>query len=253
MIGIFDSGSGGLTVLHAIRDVLPSSDVLYFGDIKNAPYGGKTHQELSKLTVNSLKLLRKRGATNLVSACNSVSASLALSIFDAFDLTQTQMIEMVGPTASYFKGADARILLCATVATITSGIYQNAFEMLDLNIQTAAIPALAGAIEFGKGKDELRTIITEAFKDINWDSIDVLVLGCTHYPLALEIFKEVVPPQVGIFDPALAVAERVEKKFWPQESGSGATTFLISQDSAPFRDFVKRLFPNTQYTIEVVE
>jgi glutamate racemase len=64
MIGIFDSGSGGLTVLRAIREARPSCDVLYFGDIKNAPYGGKSHEELSKLTINALKLLRKRGATN---------------------------------------------------------------------------------------------------------------------------------------------------------------------------------------------
>ncbi len=253
MIGIFDSGSGGLTVLHAIREVLPSADVVYFGDIKNAPYGGKSHEELSKLTVHSLKLLRKRGATNLVSACNSVSASLALSIFDAFDIAPTQMIEMVGPTASYFRGSDARILLCATVATIASGIYQNAFDMLDLQIQTVAIPALAGAIEFGKSPDELRTIIAEAFAPVDFSGVDVLVLGCTHYPLALEIFKEVVPSTIDIFDPALAVAERVEKKFWPQESGMGTTTFLISKESAPFRAFVERLFPNMHYTLEVVE
>lgn len=253
MIGIFDSGSGGLTVLHALRAVLPSADVVYFGDIKNAPYGGKSHEELSKLTVNALRLLRKRGATNIVSACNSVSASLALSIFDAFDMAPTQMIEMVGPTASYFRGSSARILLCATVATITSGIYQNAFEMLDITLQTVAIPNLAGAIEFGKSREELHAIIAAAFADVDWRGVDVLVLGCTHYPLALELFKEVVPPHVGIFDPALAVAERVEKKFWPQESGSGTTTFLISQDSPQFKAFVERLFPAMQYTLEVVE
>lgn len=253
MIGIFDSGSGGLTVLHAIREVLPSADVVYFGDIKHAPYGGKSHEELSKLTVNALKLLRKRGATNLVSACNSVSASLALSIFDAFDIAPTQMIEMVGPTASYFKGSSARVLLCATVATITSGIYQNAFEMLDIPLDTLAIPDLAGAIEFGKSREELQAIIARAFAGVDWSAYDVLVLGCTHYPLALGVFKEVVPQTVGIFDPALAVAERVEKKFWPQESGSGTTRFLISKESGPFIAFVERLFPGMQYELEVVE
>jgi len=253
MIGIFDSGSGGLTVLHAIRQVLPSADVLYFGDIKNAPYGGKSHEELSKLTINALKLLRKRGAGNIVSACNSVSASLALSIFDAFELTPKQMIEMVGPTASYFRGSNARILLCATVATVTSGIYQNAFEMLDVPVETVAIPELAGAIEFGTSRDDLKKIITAAFAGIKWSDFDVLVLGCTHYPLVTEIFKEVVPGGVAIFDPALAVAERVERLFWPQEAGVGSTTFIISKESGQFKGFVERLFPNLDVNPQVVE
>src|SRR5271165_3119459 len=120
MIGIFDSGSGGLTVLHAIRQVLPSADVIYFGDIKNAPYGSRSQEELSVLTIQALKLLENRGATNFVSACNSVSASLALSVLDVFTEKEMQIIEMVGPTVSYFKGSAARILLCATPATIRS-------------------------------------------------------------------------------------------------------------------------------------
>ena len=78
MIGIFDSGSGGLTVLKAIREVMPSADILYFGDIRNAPYGEKSREELSRLTVNSIRVLQARGATSIVSACNSVSASLAV-------------------------------------------------------------------------------------------------------------------------------------------------------------------------------
>src|SRR4051812_29736626 len=122
MIGIFDSGSGGLTVLKAIRDVLPSADVLYMGDIKNAPYGSRSREELSKLTVEAIKLLQARGANRIVSACNSVSASLAVSIFDIFSLDSTQLIEMVGPTVASFKGSNARILLCATPATVDSGI-----------------------------------------------------------------------------------------------------------------------------------
>src|SRR5262249_29124782 len=100
MIGIFDSGVGGLTVLHAIRQNLPSADVLYFGDTKNAPYGEKSREKLSDLTTANIKFLLEHGATNIVSACNSVSASLAISLFDAFDLKPQQLIEMVGPTVS---------------------------------------------------------------------------------------------------------------------------------------------------------
>jgi glutamate racemase len=125
MIGIFDSGSGGLTVLKTVRERMPSADILYFGDIKNAPYGEKPHGELGALTVRAIELLQKRGAESIVSACNSVSASLAISLFDALSLAPGHLIEMVGPTVSAFKDSPERILLTATPATIGSEIYQN--------------------------------------------------------------------------------------------------------------------------------
>lgn len=140
MIGIFDSGSGGLTVLKAVRERMPSADILYFGDIKNAPYGSKSNSELSLLTVRAIELLQKRGAGSIVSACNSVSASLAISLFDALSLTPTQLIEMVGPTVATFKNSSARLLLAATPATIGSEIYQNAFRMIGKEVETIAIP-----------------------------------------------------------------------------------------------------------------
>src|SRR3989344_2861097 len=139
MIGIFDSGAGGLTVLRAIREVLPTADVVYFGDIKNAPYGNRSREELAVLTVNAIKLLQENGATNIVSACNSVSASLAVSLYDALSLSPPALIEMVGPTVAYFKGSTARLVLCATEATIHSGIYQNGFRMVGKEIECVAI------------------------------------------------------------------------------------------------------------------
>lgn len=253
MIGIFDSGSGGLTVLRAIRDVLPSCDVVYFGDIKNAPYGSKSHEELSLLTVQAMQLLQERGADKIVSACNSVSASLAMSLFDAFDLAPSQMIEMVGPTVAQFRGSDARIVLCATPATVRSGIYQNAFRMIAKDIAVVPVPELAGAIERGASEEEMRGIIRTAFADVELADYDVLILGCTHYPLVLHLFKELVPPTLAVFDPALSVAARVEKRFWPQEVADGKTAFLLSRDSAQFHALAEKLFPGTAYTIEVLE
>src|SRR3989338_11673213 len=120
MIGIFDSGSGGLTVLKAIWEQMPSADILFFGYIKNAPYGEKPREELSRLTINNIRVLQTRGATSIVSACNSVSASLAVSLFDVLGLAQQNLIEMVGPTVSYFKDFRKPILLAATPATIAS-------------------------------------------------------------------------------------------------------------------------------------
>lgn len=253
MIGIFDSGSGGLTVLREIRKLLPSADVLYFGDIKNAPYGSKSREELANLTIDAIKLLYAHGARNIVSACNSTSTSLAVSLLDAADITPSHLIEMVGPTVAYFKGSPARILLCATTATVESAIYQSAFRMIGKDIATIAIPELAGAIEFGASAGALHKIISDALLTIDLSQFDVLILACTHYPLVMDLFQEIVPSSVFIFDPAIAVAERVEGTFWPQEAGEGTSKFLISQDSVPFRALVEKFFPDKSFSIEVIQ
>ena len=252
MIGFFDSGSGGLTVLKVVREVLPEADVLYFGDIKNAPYGEKSREELSRLTIEAIKMLQERGATSIISACNSVSASLAVSLFDIFSLGPSQLIEMVGPTVAYFRDSSARILLCATPATISSDIYSQAFTMVGKQIATVAIPELAGAIEFGESSEKVEAIIKKSFLGVDLKNFDVLVLGCTHYPLALAAFEKLIDGSgVVLFDPAHAVAARARGLFWPREVGGGKTVFLISQDSEPFRARVASLFPAEAYTCTI--
>ncbi len=250
MIGIFDSGSGGLTVLRAIKQRLPSSDILYFGDIKNAPYGSKSREELSLLTVQAIKFLQGDGASSIVSACNSVSASLAISLFDPFSIAPQSLIEMGGPTVAYLRDSPARLLICATPATIHSGIYQNAFQMVGKEVRTLAIPDLAGAIEFGAPEEEIEGIIMKAFESVPRESFDAVVLCCTHYPLVMNVFQRVCGEDTPIIDPAEAVADRVEEQCFPREAGNGTMRFVISKDSQPFRDLVARIFPRVQYTIE---
>ena len=252
MIGIFDSGSGGLTVLKAIREQMPSADILYFGDIKNAPYGEKPREELSRLTINNIRVLQTRGATSIVSACNSVSASLAVSLFDVLGLAQQNLIEMVGPTVSYFKDFKKPILLAATPATIASGLYQNAFQMLGIMIDTIAIPKLAGAIEFGISAKEQELLIAGAFAPYDMKKYGALILACTHYPLAAVSFRRVLG-EVPFFDPAEAVADRVKRQLWPREVGDSKLRFLVSRDTPQFRAHVTKLFPDASYVIEVID
>jgi glutamate racemase len=252
MIGIFDSGVGGLTVLRAIREKLPSADVVYFGDTKHAPYGPRSREELSGLTADGLLRLTSAGASSIVSACNSVSASLAVSLFDALEPIEGRLVEMVGPTVRYLKKFDGRITLAATQATIDSGIYQNAFHMVGKEILPIAIPELAGAIERGAQAPELTAIIKSAFPN-GASGFDLLVLACTHYPLAHDSFREALGESTALFDPAYAVAERVEQLFWPREAGSGVLRFLLSKDSAVFRALAAKIFPTTPATFEVLE
>jgi len=253
MIGIFDSGSGGLTVMRRIRDLVPSSDILYYGDIRNAPYGNRSRAELSTLTIRALQFLAEQGAHSIVSACNSVSASLAISLFDTCSVSPDYLIEMVGPTVSAFKGSDMQAVLFATQATIDAGIYQSGFQMIGKEVPCYAIPELAGAIERGESPGHIRAIVRAMSERISWSGIDVAILACTHYPLAIDAFRVELPPHVAIFDPAIAVAERVEARFWPREAGDGKTRFVITKDSEVFRRYVAQLFPGTEARVEVLE
>ena len=252
MIGIFDSGSGGLTVLKAIREKMPSADIVYFGDVKNAPYGEKSREELSRLTINAIRVLQARGATSIVSACNSVSASLAISLFDVLGLAQQNLIEMVGPTVSCFTDFKKPILLAATPATIASELYQNAFQMLGIKIDTLAIPKLAGAIEFGISATDKKLLIAGAFAPYDMKKYGALILACTHYPLALPSFREVLG-EVPFFDPAEAVAERVKRQLWPREVGDSKLRLLVSRNTPQFRAHVAKLLPDASYVIEMLD
>lgn len=252
MIGVFDSGIGGLTVLRTIREKLPSADIVYFGDTKHAPYGLRSREDLSRLTMEGLSLLGTHGATSIVSACNSVSASLVISLFDMINLVPSHIIEMVGPTVSYLKDTDLPIVLAATPATVDSGIYQNGFRMIGKEVEVIMIPELAGAIEQDLPEEEIEHIIREAFSSSVYIS-GLLVLACTHYPLVLNVFQRVLGEKVLIFDPAVAVAERVERRFWPREAGKGTMRFIMSKDSAPLRALVAQLFPDANPVFEVIQ
>ena len=249
MIGIFDSGSGGLTVLREIKKLLPKADVVYFGDFKNAPYGNKTPEELGVLTVLGIQRLLSLGVTQIVTACNSVSASILKPMFDFPDIKQTEIIEMVGPTTRALGGRkDARILLVATEATVRSGIYQDSFRDAGIYIDALPLPHLAGAIEEGTSVPGMKGMVRNSLENIIKD-YDVLILGCTHYPLIREIFDDIVG-DVKIFDPAESVAKEVKERF--EGKGEGKLKFVISRDSKFFRDKVSELFGDMA-TIEILK
>lgn len=248
MIGIFDSGSGGLSVLAEIRKQLPEADVVYLGDIANAPYGSKTREELGALTGAAISRLLSEGATKIVSACNSVSASIVLPMLSILSIRPFDMVEMVGPTVKSLKDEKRKILLVATPATIESGIYQQGFRSVGKEIATLPIPDLAGMIEFGESEKKLEAMVRRHLTDRMGE---LLVLGCTHYPLVRNVFEKILAGKdVEIYDPAVAVANEV--KAMMDEKGEGKLHFLITKDSALFRERVESLFGKKNTIVEVI-
>ena len=252
MIGVFDSGSGGLTVLRVVRERMPNADIVYFGDIKNAPYGNKSREELGVLTVLGIERLIREGATEIVSACNSVSVSIVLPMFEILDLPHANIVEMVGPTVSGLRGTEGSVLVVATHATIESNAYQDGLRMVGVSADGLALPDLVSLIEGGASDDAMREYVHNALAPELKEDHTHLLLGCTHFPLIRTIFTDVVKevqPTCVIVDPALSVASVVAQRF--RDAGGGTTRFVITEDSPVFVKFVHEYCGITQPDIEV--
>jgi len=254
MIGIFDSGVGGLSVLKELKKKAPHIDVIYFGDIKNAPYGSKSQEELKKLTFLGVKKLLENGATNIISACNSISTFMILEDIKILSENPFGIVEMINPTVEEFSKTDDKILLFATPATIESNTYQDNFLKNGIKIKTQSIPELAGAIEFGSDDIEIEKIVNEAVLKSFENENGTVLLCCTHYPFVKNKFEKIFSQKnkiVKIIDPAETVVNTAIKKFDERE-GQGALRFLISKDSPIFKKMVSEHFGEYEYTIEVI-
>lgn len=248
MIGLFDSGSGGITVLEALRKVAPDADVVYFGDLKNAPYGSRSADELAELTRGGIEVLHRYGAEEIVSACNSVSFSVL-----AGAAGQDRVIEMSRPTARMLREkAGSRVLVLATEATIRSRLYQDALESI-VEVDTLAMPGLANAIEIQQPESDIAQLVAALLGQKKGNRYDYLLLGCTHYPLAQHIIENEARPlfgDIGLIDPADCVAQTILERF--DVSGKGTSLFLISEDSHAFRNRISPFFFNGPCELKVL-
>ncbi|MBI5456450.1 aspartate/glutamate racemase family protein [Candidatus Kaiserbacteria bacterium] len=247
MIGIFDSGSGGLTVLEALRKRSPEADVVYFGDIGNAPYGSKSQEELIQLVTAGIKALHGLGAAEIITACNSAAPSMLLGA-----VPDARFIDMTRPAARAMrKHAGKRVLLMATPATVASKMYTDALAVI-VELDELPISGLARAIEFDVPAEETRDIVRAALKERAGETYDAIFLGCTHYPLVKDIIEEEARALFGnilLIDPAEAVADEALERF--ETVGTGKLVFNISKDSEHFRKRAATLFGNANYTITI--
>lgn len=248
MIGIFDSGCGGVSVYRAIRERAPRADIVYFGDIRNAPYGSKSSAELAELVKRGVERLGALGATEIVSACNSVSYSVLEGAAE-----HGRIIEMSRPTARMMRRiAGARVLLLATEATVRSGMYREALWSI-VSLDEVPVPGLAGAIEREEGTAQLAAHLRNALASRAGERYDHVLLGCTHYPLVRSLIEKELDGMCehGCIDPAEAVADEVSMRF--TTTGGGTSHFYISRDSHAFRNYVAPYFLDGSACLQVVD
>ncbi|HEY2499662.1 MAG TPA: glutamate racemase [Candidatus Angelobacter sp.] len=211
-IGVFDSGFGGLTVLRELRQALPAAFYLYFGDTAHLPYGAKSVRTVAKYAISAAHFLEEHGIEMLVVACNTATALAFDDIRAAVSVPVVGVIEPGAQRAAAISKTKKAVVV-ATEATVASHAYQRALQQVGLDATEKACPLFVPLVEEGwvehRVTEEVAHIyIDEVFQD-GARAADVLVLGCTHYPLLRPLLRRVVPQQVEIVDSAESTAARV--------------------------------------------
>jgi glutamate racemase len=223
-IGVFDSGFGGLTVLKALLELIPAADYLYFGDTARLPYGSKSAETVARYAVEAAHFLEDQGAQILVIACNTATALALDSIVAAAHVPVIGVVEPGAEAAARASG-NKKVVVIGTEATVASHSYHKALQARGLAAHEKACPLLVplveeGWIEHPVTEQVARIYLSEAFSG-GFEEADVLVLGCTHYPVLKPLLQRIVPTRVKIVDSAESTAQRVAaslKNFGPKSS-----------------------------------
>jgi glutamate racemase len=214
MIGFFDSGVGGLTILEHVRRTMPNFDTLYLGDTAHAPYGNKTHDELVQLTWAGCEWLFAQGCELIMIACNTASAT-ALREIQQTKLgpnPERRILGVIRPTVEALADRHRNIIVLSTVSTAASGAYVKEFEKLDPDIRVVshACPNWAPMIEEGKAhtpemrRDVEREVQAAESEAANYDAV---LLACTHYPYVKELVEDALANDVPVYAQGELVAE----------------------------------------------
>ncbi len=256
MIGVFDSGVGGLSVLREIRRLLPAADLVYLADQARAPYGERSLQEVRDFAEAIAGYLISRGAALVVVACNTASAAAIRPLRERWEgVPFVGMEPAVKPAATITTTGKVGVL--ATQATFQGELfadlvarYGNGVEVL-----TAACPGLAALIEEVPPNDPgAADRLAGHARPLVAAGADVLVLGCTHYSFLQEALADRVGPRVAIVNPAEAVARRVAAvaEEAGTTTGAGTTIYLTTGDAARFAAQVALLLGTEATTERVV-
>lgn len=215
MIGIFDSGIGGLTVVREILKLMPDYELIYLGDTARLPYGTKSKEAVIKYSLQNTQFLLSKGAKIIVVACNTASAL-------AGDILQKKIkipvLNMVEPSIEAVQKRTQlnRVGIIATPATIKSGVYQEKLKERGVEVFSQACPLLVPLIEEGWLKHPVTNQVLEYYlQPLEKKEIDTLLLACTHFPLILKqiraIIEEDSKPNVTIINPAQIVAKKLRE------------------------------------------
>jgi glutamate racemase len=261
-IGIFDSGIGGLTVLKEIWNRLPNESTVYFGDSGRYPYGTKSHETIVKYSLQNMRFLLEQNVKMIVIACGSASSH-------AFEEVRSQagvpVVEVITPGAEQAVAAtrNGRIGIIATRATIGSGVYRRAVQtaaadliaqkrntgaLSNLYIEETPCPLFVSLAEEGWCRHPAARMVAEEYlSGLRKSRVDVLVLGCTHYPLLADVIGEVMGDGTSLINTGSSVARKVAEVLSGncmerKHSGSPTHSFYTSDNPGMFEELAAPFF-----------
>ncbi|MBU1564893.1 MAG: glutamate racemase [Proteobacteria bacterium] len=245
MIGIFDSGIGGMTVARAVEQLLPNYPLLYLGDIARTPYGCKSARTIIEYSINNTRFLLENGAKLIIIACNTASSVATDRLRQEFNVP---IIEVISPAVeqAIVCSQKGRIGIIGTRATIRSGVYETKIlaQQPEYMVFSTACPLLVPLVEEGWiAKRETKMILRRYLHSLKERQIDTLVLGCTHYPLLKHLIQPRIGRKVTLIDSSVAVAEYLQNYL----AGQTVLTPDGSHDPTRNRYFVTDITESTQF------
>ncbi|MFH1233769.1 MAG: glutamate racemase [Patescibacteria group bacterium] len=254
MIGVFDSGFGGLTVLKEFLRVLPDYDYIYLGDNARAPYGNKSDEVIYEYTRQAVDFLFKAGCELVIIACHTASSKALRKIQQEYLPKSYPIRRVLGVVVPVVEEAIKlsryhRLGIIGTTATIGSGVYKKELEKLrsNLKIFQQSCPLLVPLVEEGMvERPETRMILKKYLRPLKVKEIDTLILGCTHYPLLLKDIARMMGKNVKVVNPAKVAAEKLveylkrhdemEKKL----GKNGRLVFYTTDNARKFKELGQR-------------
>ena len=247
-VGVFDSGLGGLTAARKIRSILPSEDIIYFGDTSRVPYGGRSREILLKYARQDVRFLRSFDIKAIVVACGTVSTTCLPQLQAENDLPVLGVVEPACRRAVAVSKT-RHVGLIATAASVRSGTYEQIIHALDpdVTVTARACPLFVPLVENGRyerGDVVIETVAREYLEPIRGSGIDTLILGCTHYPLLMDLIGEIMGPEVTLIDTGEEAAWELKRTLKAKNlladcAQEGTTTLYASDQPEDFGSMAK--------------
>jgi glutamate racemase len=248
-IGIFDSGVGGLTVAHAIKQILPGESLVYFGDTAHLPYGDKSAESIRYYSGRITEFLLEHNSKVVLVACNSASASAFDALKKEFE-GKTILIDVINPVVDHLRTRNfSRVGVIGTKRTISSGTYEKKIGEISpaTKVISLATPLLVPMIEEGFIFDDISNAIIRSYlSDEMLTGIEALILGCTHYPIIKNQISKIFNFNVEVIDSARIVSmilrDVLEKNNLLNDSGKVSDQFFISDYTTYFEKIARMFF-----------
>ncbi len=263
-LGVFDSGLGGLTVVRELRRVLPNEDIVYLGDTARVPYGTRAPETVVRYASACARWLVGREVKAIVIACNTVSAVAPERLRVELDLPVLSVIEP-GARAATLATKTGRVGVLATAATIASGAYARAVSTISTRCEVFGQPAplLVPLAEEGWTDGEVPRLAARRYLEpLAREKVDVIVLGCTHYPLLRSVIESEARALMGdgvtVVDSASAVAEEAqtflrERALARDASARGGLSLAVTDLPKTFADVARRFLGEDARAVEQVD